>query len=117
MAIGHAGHEKTQPQPLGPAGDETQSGIALEHRVFRRRHPVHLEVVVHEREGADADGLGPLGQLGDTRPDARRTAGPVESRDVEVEFHTSGSTTPDDAAAVESAAGPQLFQVTGRPSA
>ncbi len=39
--------------------------------------------------GADADGLGALGEVGDARPDAGRTAGPVESRDVEIELHTA----------------------------
>ena len=79
MAVGHPGHEEPEPQPVGATGDEAERGVALEHRVLRRGHPVHLEVVVHERQGAYADSLGPLGQVGDTRPDARRTAGPVES--------------------------------------
>ena len=60
MAVGHAGDEQAQPQPLGAAGDEAERGVALEHRVLGRRHPVHLEEVVHERQRADADGLGPL---------------------------------------------------------
>ena len=88
MAVRHAGHEQAQPQPLGAARDEAERGVALEHRILGRRHPVHLEVVVHERHGADAHGLGALGEVGDAGPDAGRTAGPVESHDVEIKLHT-----------------------------
>ena len=78
-----------KPQAVGAARDEAERGVALEHRILGRRHPVHLEVVVHERHGADAHGLGALGEVGDARPDAGRTAGPVESHDVEIKLHTS----------------------------
>ena len=93
MAIGHPGHQESQPQPLSATGDETERRVTLEHRVLGRRHPVHLEVVVHERQGAHPDCLGPLGQVGDARPDARRAAGPVESGDVEIELHARRSST------------------------
>ena len=93
MAIGHPGHEEPQPEPLRATGDEAERRVTLEHRVLRRRHPVHLEVVVHERQGAHPDGLGPLGQVGHTRSYARRTAGPVESRNVEIELHARRSST------------------------
>ena len=59
MAIRHAGDEEAQAQRLGAAGDEAERGVALEHRVLGRRHPVHLEEVVHERQRADTDGFGP----------------------------------------------------------
>src|SRR5690349_22976232 len=62
--------------------------------MLRRCHPVHLEEVIHEGQGANADALRPLGERGDAGPDARRTAGPVESRDVEVKLHTRRSSAP-----------------------
>jgi hypothetical protein len=87
MAIGHTSHQKAQPQALGATRDEAERGVALEHRILGRRHPVHLEEVVHEGHGADAHRLGPLGEVGDARTDAGRTAGPIESHDVVIEFH------------------------------
>src|SRR5439155_27340775 len=77
------------PQRSGAARDDAERGVALEHRILGRRHPVHLEVVVHERHGADAHGLGALREVGDARPDAGRTAGPVESHDMEIKLHTA----------------------------
>ena len=91
MAVGHTGHEEPQPQPLGAAGDETERGVALQHGSLGRR-PVHLEEVVHEREGAHADGLGALGEGSHARSDTGGTAGPVEPRDVEIELHAHRST-------------------------
>ena len=93
MAIGHSGDEEPQSQPFSTTGNESKSRVALEHRVLRRCHPVHLEVVIHEGQGAYAYRLGALGQVGHARPDAGRTACPVESRDVEIEFHRRRSST------------------------
>jgi len=89
MAIGHTGHEEAQAQPVGAARDEAERRVALEHRILRRRHPIHLEEVVHERHRADTQGLGALGEVGDTRPDTGGTTGPVESHDVEIELHSA----------------------------
>ncbi len=87
MTVRHAGHQQAQAEPLRAPGHEAERRVALEHRVGRRRHPVHLEEVVHERQRADADGLGAAGEIGDAGTDAGRRAGPVEAGAVEVEFH------------------------------
>ena len=89
VAIRHARDEQAQPQALGAAGDEAERGVALEHRVFGRCHPVHLEEVVHERHRPHADGFGTLGEVADTGADAIVATGPVESGDVQIEFHRS----------------------------
>ena len=88
MAVGHPGHQGAQAQRAGAAGDEAERGVALEHRVLGRRHRLHLEEVVHDRERAHAEPFGALGEVGDAVADAGGTAGPVESRDVEIEMHT-----------------------------
>ena len=78
------------------AGHEPEGGVALEHRVLGRGHPVHLEVVVHERERPDAEGLGALREVGDARADAGRRARPVEAADVKVEVASRRSTPSGD---------------------
>ena len=88
MAIRDTRDEQTQTQPLGATGHEAERGVALEHRVGRGSHPVHLEEVIHERQCANTDRFGSLGERGDAGADAGRSAGPVETGDVEIELHT-----------------------------
>ena len=64
-------YEQTEAHRLGDAGEVAERGVPLEHRVLGRRHPVHLEVVVHDRELADPTLL--------CRRAVANTAGPMAS--------------------------------------
>ncbi len=87
VAIRDARDEQPQPEVLSPPRHEPEGGVALEHRISGRRHAVHLEPVVHERECANPDGFGCARQRGDAWPDARGRPGPFEAGDVEIDLH------------------------------
>jgi len=99
MAIVTAVTKEPQPQSIRAACDEADAVLALEHWVFGRRHPVHLEEVIHERQRAHANSLarwarslipGPMPEGAETSRIARRadrlawapfyTLGPAASR-------------------------------------
>ncbi len=50
VAVGDAGDEQAEPQPLGLRRDEVQHRVALEHRVEGGLEVLHLEAVVHHGE-------------------------------------------------------------------
>ena len=81
VPVGHTGHEQTQTHRVGDAGEVAECGVPLEHRVLGGCHPVHLEVVVHDRELADPTLLCRPGRGQQRRTDGLRTAG---NREVEV---------------------------------
>src|ERR1019366_2294806 len=72
---------------LGLAGHKSERGVALKHRVLGRREPLHLEPVIHHRQGRAARFLGSLS--GGRKSWAQRgvPAWKGEVHEVECEFH------------------------------
>ena len=78
---------------VGLAGDEPQAGVALQHRFLGREHPVHLEVVVHERQRHDPGLIGKLRRASDLGPDGRRPAGKCEPDQMQCQVHGASTVT------------------------
>jgi len=89
VAVGDPGDQQAQLQALGLPGEKAQGGVALEHRVGGRRHVLHLEVVVHQRERGEAGLIGGAGGGGQPRPDGGGVGEGGEVGDVQGQIHGS----------------------------
>jgi len=87
MAVGDAGDEQAQLQSLRLACQIAESGVAVEHRVVGRSHRLHLEPMVHQRQGGEASLLGGSGGRGQARCDGGRGTKGREVGDVQGQFH------------------------------
>src|SRR5271170_495212 len=87
MTVRDAAHQKSHSESLGSRGDESERGVALEHGLFGGPKGFHLEPVVHHRQRSNTERLGGLRQVAQCRSDGGRSAGPGESRYVEIEVH------------------------------
>ena len=89
VAVGDPADEEPEAQVLGLGRGERERGVPLEHRLLRWPQELHLEPVVHHRQGAHPDRLGGLSQRGPGGPDRFRASRPGETRDVDVDVHGS----------------------------
>ncbi len=87
VAVGDAGDQQPEVDPLGLAGEEAERGVALEHRVLGGGHPLHLEPVVHQGEQGDAGLVSHPGGLGEGRPQGLGPARQGEVGVVDPELH------------------------------
>lgn len=87
VAISHAGHEQPEFDPFSDSSEKAQRGVALEHRIERRPHMLHLEVMVHQREGLRTTLVRCFRGCRQIRPEGLRSSAAIEVGVVEGDLH------------------------------
>jgi hypothetical protein len=91
VAVGVAGDQRPELDPLGDAGGETEGGVPFEHRPLGGADRRDLEEVVHHPEGIEPGGVGGAGDVGEGRADGGGAARLVEDRDLDTDAHRASS--------------------------
>ena len=89
IAIADAGHEQAEFHSFRAGGNEPEGGVALEHRIFGAREPLHLEVVIHEGEHRAAGRLGRFRRVQDVTGNRAWATWKREVHEVNADLHGS----------------------------